>query len=195
MKRIVAALFAICIFITSNAQMQTRFWGLQFGYTWSSLESAKGRIAGHCAHSFVDNNTVTAYQGTFGGYDWDIIDFHFFQDSPKAYKIFYLVTFHKIYETLESAQSTYESILNSLRYKYGYHLDKETMELAQEYDEILAMSGHNEYCKRTWLIDSYGCSLCMQYIEIQGREFISVNLTYADREYLNKSVRQSREEL
>ena len=122
MKRLIVILCAICFCVNAMAQIQTKFWGLELTGSYESLERAKTTIANRCTYAEVKDNVISAMHGSFGGYDWNFIDFSFYKGM--YYKTLYFVSFQSYHKTQASAQSKFDSLLNSLNDKYGKSLSE-----------------------------------------------------------------------
>lgn len=118
MKRLLICLLAICIGYMANAQIQTKFWGLELSKRYTSLTAANSIISDRCSFStIIDNNIIEANNGTLGGYDWGTICFYFCKDG--IYQALYSAGFASRHEYLYEARDKYQKVLNSLTSKYG----------------------------------------------------------------------------
>ena len=113
MKRLAIILFAICFGLKSNAQIQTKFWGLELSsFYYESLETLEGRISDRCKYTQVRDNSIVAMDGKLGGYDWNFVTFRFYKGEFS--RGLYAVSFSKNYETRVYAKPTYTQLLESL---------------------------------------------------------------------------------
>ena len=118
MKRFIAIVFTICVCICSNAQIQTKFWGLELSSFYNEpLEVLKDRISEKCQHAEIEKDAINATEGKFGGYFWDLISFKF-QESRQS-NGFYQVHFVSCHETCVTAREKYETLRDILSDKYG----------------------------------------------------------------------------
>lgn len=182
MKRLVVLFFAICFCAISNAQIQTKFWGLELSsFYYESLETLEGRISDRCKYTQVRDNSITAMDGKFGGYDWDFATFRFYKGEFS--RGLYAVSFSKHYETRINAKPIYAQLLVSLANKYGVFV-----ELKNEYAETSVAWGTKE--------GKYRCLLSLIEGESKGGEMLwYINLDYWDDNLLTLSIKQDENEL
>lgn len=179
MKRFFFTLCIACLCLNLNAQIQTKFWGLELSKTYTSLGSAKTIISDKCDFSEIDKTDIVAYEGSFGGYTWDSAYFCFHADRY-GYSL-YEVIFSSHYKSSETARSRYNSLLKSLNNKYGEHY-----------------SSTNTYQDTSvfWKENRYACFLSIRESESRGGElFWYVTLTYLDSYYLDLSIEEGESEL
>jgi hypothetical protein len=179
MKKVVATLFAICIFITANAQIQKQFWGLEFSKEYSSLEDAKNIISDRCECATLERDGIYAKNGSFGGYDWEYIQFQFYRKADA--RILTNVAFANWYSTKDAANEREDSLYSALCNKYG------------TWDYINADEGYivwNEY--NTGGEPIYYCMLSMSQTE---SEAWVVSIVYTDICSTELAEKQNNEEL
>ena len=125
MKRLAIILIAICFGLNSQAQIQTKFWGLEMSAHYPSLEYAKKIIANRCESLEVNNklNQIIAERGVFGGQEWDYAGFYFHKSCDG--QTLHMVSFFNKYKSVTPAQREYEFLEEALTKKYGKPLTKE----------------------------------------------------------------------
>lgn len=181
MKRTITLLIAFCIGFTANAQIQTKLWGLELAEHYLSLNEAKNIISSRCAFSQIEEDNITATDGTFGGYDWKFANFSFLR-SGFSYPVLYNVDFSINYYNYESAKSRYDALLTALRGKYGTPFSN-----GDVYSDI----------SNLWSDDtSTRCMLRLVKAESKGGDiFWYVILSYYDTDYLERAINESEDEL
>ena len=182
MKRLAIILFAICFGLKSNAQIQTKFWGLELSsFYYESLETLEGRISDRCKYTQVRDNSIVAMDGKLGGYDWNFVTFRFYKGEFS--RGLYAVSFSKNYDTRISAKPIYTLLLESLTNKYGTPI-----ELKNEYTKTSVAWGSKE--------GKYRCSLELMEGESRGGKMLwYINLDYWDDNLLTLSIKQEEDEL
>lgn len=181
MKRVLTCLLAICIGYMANAQVQTKFWGLEISQQYASLSQAKRIISERCEYSAIEDNCILGQKGTFGGYEWDFANFYFHQEGLEH--TLYLVVFQSYHKSREAAREKYQSLSNALTQKYGISPNT-TKEVNGE--------------SSMWDVgDSrYNFSLHMEQSESQGKEMLwYVHIGYYDIDLLIARKDQSENEL
>lgn len=94
-----------------NAQrVQERFFGYCFYSEISFLEDAMNK-RGYTNQKGL--NELKAYDVSFGGYNWPFVTFSFFKNQM------YCVSFSNNCKTKKESQDLYNSLLSSLKSKYG----------------------------------------------------------------------------
>lgn len=182
MRMFIIALIAVSFCVNSNAQIQTKFWGLEMSKSYYvSLETLRDIISHECEYAKIEGNTVSTLDGTFGGREWDFSRFEFYNDGQS--NRLYSVRFSSYHNSYGSAKGKYDSLLSSLSGKYGE---------ARDYSK-----SENELSKAWGLTDSpYGVSLDLTFSESAGGEWYwYVVLWYIDYDTLNLSIKQNDEEL
>lgn len=177
MKRILTITFALLISVLANAQIQTKFWGLELSKRYSSLMVAKNIIANKCQYAEIKGNEISASKGSFGGYDWNFIDFDFYNQS------FYLVHFSSYHTTRELAKYKFDSLLRALSNKYG-----DPYNSSDDYEDIT----------RLWITpeSQISCTLSINKSESKGGDvYWYVDLSYYDKYLLVQSKLQDEDEL
>ena len=177
MKRLVLFVFAILLTSSLSAQIQRKFWGLELSKSYT-LSNAEQFISDKCEWSKINKEGITAYKGYFGGREWDFATFRFF--ANRYGNTLYAVTFSNNYNTLASAQDTFNSLRKSLDDKYAAFKVNDS-------DEMSA----------TWLEnDRIFCWLQMYRSESKGGDvFWYVDLNYIDGYYLDMATESSDDEL
>ena len=117
MKRTILFLLGVYLSVIANAQIQTKFWGLELSEYYPSLESAIGIISDRCEYTDIEDNTIVAMDGKFGGYEWKFVYFAFYNEAH--YKVLYNVRFSDNHKNRDTAMSEFESLAKSLKNKYG----------------------------------------------------------------------------
>ena len=179
MKKVFICLLAICIGYIANAQIQTKFWGLELSKRYTSLTAAKSIISDRCAYSRIDGNNIEASDGTLGGYDWGTVVFNFSQDNT-----LYSAGFASEHDYLYEAKNKCQQLLNSLTAKYG----------EPTFDRTDVTEGYVEY--KTWLDESgkYYCILAIPNPTIEDTTWY-VTLIYTDLELFSQLREQQEDEL
>lgn len=178
MKRVLTFLLAICIGYMANAQIQTKFWGLELSKRYTSLTAAKGIISDRCASAKIVGNAIEARDGTLGGYDWDTVGFYFYDDG--THQALYSVGFASDHEHLQSAKDKYQKLLDTLTSKYGEGIPL---------NEGIESKG--------WIDDDmrYLCTLSMhKSIGEEGTAWFVV-LVYNDQDLVSDRQKQQEDEL
>lgn len=182
MRRFIIALIAVCFCINSNAQVQTKFWGLEMSKTYYvSLETLKDIISYECEYAEIEGDTIDALDGSFGGREWDFSRFSFYNDGQS--NRLYSVRFSSYHNSYDSAKNKYDSLLRSLSSKYGE---------ARDYSK-----SENELSKGWMFMDSpYGVTLDLTFSESKGGGWYwYVVLWYMDYDTYNLSAKQDDAEL
>lgn len=113
---LLAVAFYFLMSFAANAQMQTKFWELEIGKSYSSINEAASLIEDRCTSYRINSNALEVRQGRFGGYDWDFIDFTF---AGRVEKKLYKVEFVNCYKTKGVAVDMATPLYQSLKNKYG----------------------------------------------------------------------------
>lgn len=181
MRKIIITLLSVCLSVSASAQIQTKIWGLELSKFYSSLEDAKNQISSRCDYAEVDGESISATRGSFGGYDWNFIDFSFYRGSYS--RALYNVHFSSYHQTRDSAKSKYDSLADALTNKYG-----ETLNTSNEYD-----SAHYMWTEHD---SPYSCSLRLLRNESKGGEmYWYVILSYCDHDLLDLALESVNDEL
>lgn len=136
MKRLTILLFALCLCTSISAQIQTKFWGLELGNKYyNSVKEAQAIISTHCEFNEIEGDAITAFNGSFGGYEWRFVDFSFIKGT--IYYSLFDVTFSHNFSNYESAKKRYDSLCETLNKKYGiiYNTRKENNELSDTWSD------------------------------------------------------------
>ena len=181
MKKLAIITLAICLGLNSYAQIQTKFWGLEFSSLYQgSLETLKNSIADRCQYATVEGEAIYATDGRFGGYYWDYVQFSFCKrESGRSLNDVGFASSHKTYD---EARSRYVALLKALAEKYGAPLKS---------------SDHRNSDVR-WLDVSkkYGCTLSLvSPEENEAEKSWCVLLIYTDVDRLRQIVNAERDEL
>lgn len=180
MKKYLSILITLCLCVSVNAQIQTKFWGLELSNWYSSLEAAKEIIADKCDYAYIEDNCIKANQGNFGGYEWKFITFDFYKGAMN-YSLFD-VNFSSNHQTYSSAKNKYDILLSSLTNKYGIPYTND--EDPEDVSHIWADDGE------------YRCMLEITRAESKGGEiYWYVTLDYYDLELLSLKVKKENDEL
>ena len=179
MKKIFAVLFAICFYVTANAQIQTKFWGLEFSKEYSSLEDAKNIISDRCECATLERDGIYAKNGSFGGYDWEYIRFDFCRKANA--RILTNVAFANWYKTKDAANVRYDLLYGALCSKY------DTWDFMNADEGYVAWFEYNTEGKLT-----YDCMLSMS--ETETGAWI-VSLSYTDYRSTELARKQNNDEL
>lgn len=175
MKRIVVGLLATCLCVIANAQIQTKFWGLELSEHYTSLTSAKNIISDRCAYASVEDDSIYALVGKFGGHTWNLVTFGFYQGVYS--KALCSVSFIKECDDKDSAITMYTSLMRSLNDKY-----KDCSKVIG--DDMQAIWSDS--------VDKYRCSLTLDG-KTNGVWFVT--LIYCDRGLLELALEQEESEL
>lgn len=181
MKRLALILLAICFGLNSNAQIQTKFWGLELSsFYYESLETLKNRITDKCQYAMVGDNEISAMNGKFGGYYWDYISFKFYKgEFSRGLHQVYFASNHADYS---SARGKYNNLLETLVNKYG------APEQPQNSSKRNAANWFSTDRK-------YACSLSLVGSDNQGEEKPwTVYIMYADVNLLKLELNKEKEE-
>jgi hypothetical protein len=178
MKKLILVLITFCYCLISNAQIQTKFFGLELSKTYSSLGVAKSILSQRCEHIDIDKDEISAYNIQFGGHQWEGVRFEFFK-TPTGY-ILYRVFFCNPDTEPAIAKVTHISLLNSLNKKYGKPIDK-----SDELQQIWILPPKTNIC----------CSLlCVNY-SYGNRECWGLTLQYTDLIWLEEEKSENDAEL
>lgn len=112
MRRLLIVL-ALLISVIANAQIQTKFWGLELAKCYGSLDEAREIISQRCKHSMIQDNQIVALDGNLGGYNWNYATFSFLDNT------LYSVSFVSYYKTFEDAVDKTAHLEVDLTRKYG----------------------------------------------------------------------------
>lgn len=180
MKKLAILFLALCFYVSANAQIQTKFWGLELSKPYTSIEGAQGIMDDRCEYSFIDNNSILAGKGTFGGYEWNHVSFQFHKKN--LYWFLYKIAFSSHHTTITYAIDKYSFLLESLKVKYG----EPTFHNMDEGVVVIWNDANN----------SHGCSLSWTKSESKGGEvFYYVDLEYYNVDYLREVYQQGKNEL
>ena len=130
----VLLVFAFCFLISFpvSGQMQTKFWELELGKSYTSINEAALLIKDRCSSYRINGDVLSAFQGRFGGYNWDFIDFTFTGGSERC---MFVVEFVNYYETKEDAVDMATPLYQSLKSKYGMPEKVGTIEYRWSFQE------------------------------------------------------------
>ena len=178
MRRVLTCLLAICIGYMANAQIQTKFWGLELSKRYTSLAAVKNIISDRCASSRIVGNTIEAKNGTLGGYDWDTVGFYFHDDGK--HQALYSAGFASGHEHLQGAKDRYQKLLDTLTSKYGERISL---------NEGIESKG--------WIDDDmrYLCTLSMHKSIGEEGTIWMVVLVYNDQDFVSYLQKQQEDEL
>lgn len=182
MKRIILLLAFFCISFSSSAQIQTKFWGLELSRRYLSLSQAKDIVSNKCKYVDIEENSIKAFDGFFGGYNWDFITFDFHKSTPVYSWTLYTTSFSSYHKNSEDAKRKYQLLQNSLTTKYG------SPSLLERDDELLSSWAGAE--SRIYCLLKYEKGMSRG-----GDMYFYVTLNYIDRDVLDLSVQQQESEL
>ena len=181
MKKLLVFLFAICVSITINAQIQKNFWGLELSkYYYESLDVLKDRIANKCQYAMVGDNEISAIKGKFGGYYWDYISFKFFKGEFS--RGLYQIDFTSNHADFTSARDKYNILLETLTSKYGVPEQTE--------------NGGKTFTKH-WFSSDRGHACCLSLFGSENKEEEkpwAVYIMYADVNLLELELNKENDE-
>lgn len=177
MKKLITMLLTTCIYVVASAQIQTKFWGLEMGATYASLELAKETIKSKCHSCEIKENGIKSKGGQFAGYNWDFVDFSFYNNT------LFFVHFSSYYKTQDLANEKFYSLYYSLITKYG-------QPFSENHNNKTSLS--DVWCDDT----SMRCFLHLLKAEsMAGHENWYVNLTYYNNNIFNMSLEAELDEL
>ncbi len=181
MKRIILCLLTIGLYAIANAQIQTKFWGLELSKHYSSLNQVREIISDRCDYAIIDGDSIIARVGSFGGYDWSHIMFGFYNEYNT--KALYSVIFLNTYSTRASAKDRYDSLFNALSNKYGTPED-----IGSTYDDFRYRwsdeDSNNSCLLRLNIEEAIGGNLCW-----------CVCISYLSHDYAELASEQDEDEL
>lgn len=165
-----------------NAQIQTKFWGLELSKWYPSLSNAKSIISDRCEYVSLEvNNKLLAMDGSFGGYSWEFATFSFYKGED--WSVLYDVYFSNPYTQYDTAKSRYDSLLESLSDKYG-----NSYVTKDEFDDVINIWSED--------LSDIRCMLRLHRAESKGGEnYWYVDLNYYDMNRIEKIVEQQDDEL
>ena len=79
-------ILSLLVSVTANAQIQTKFWGLEIGKEYPSLEYVENIIKDKCKETLIYEGYVGAFNGSFAGYTWDAILLEFSKGETKTFQ-------------------------------------------------------------------------------------------------------------
>lgn len=181
MKKLLVFLFAICTSITINAQIQTKFWGLELSKYYPSLSQATEIVSQKCKYARIEDDSIYAIGGSFGGYYWDSVRFHFCNGYYS--KALDNVIFFSDHSSQSSAREQYNSLFRALCKKYSA-----PEKLSDSYDDI----------SHRWRKEGskYSCMIRLLKIEsTYGNTSWCVCLSYLDHHLAESVIAQEENEL
>lgn len=162
----------------ANAQIQTKFWGLDLAKSYSSLKAVRDFISDDCEYAVIEGNNIRALNGDFGGYKWGLVNFQFHKRNKYA---LYGVEFSDNFNTKRAAEVLFDQLYLSLTEKYG-----DVDELSDEKDDTICLWADMKNC----------CFLRLINGESQGGvTYWYVILYYCNRDLLNFITQEGVDEL
>lgn len=181
MKRIITILFSVCLCVIANAQIQTKFWGLEFSNNYASLETAKNIISAKCDYAEIVGAEIVALDCNFGGYMWEGAAFSFYRGINGYF--LRQVSFFSQPSSYNSAKTKYNALFDSLRAKYG-----EPKSASNETDATFGLWADTEL--------RFSCMLSLSNSQRKdGISYWGVSLLYTDIEVSNLAKQQHNAEL
>ena len=127
MKRAFLIFITTLICAIASAQIQRKFFGLEMNKVYTFPNNAASIIKERFLQvEVVDENTIAARSGKFGGYNWDWAKFEF------HISMLYDISFLFQTRTKEDVQTRFDSLVDDLTRKYGESLGDEKFRVWHE---------------------------------------------------------------
>ena len=117
MKRIVIAVLCILFSAGMQAQIQTKFLGLELSKGYPTIERARDIIADRCERTEINGNLLFAYGVHFAGSKWESATISFYKINNT--NVIDAVSFVKSDMRRKELKSLFNDYLEALTNKYG----------------------------------------------------------------------------
>lgn len=179
MKRLITILCSICLCVMANAQIQTKFWGLELSKSYISLYAVKNMISDKCERIEIKDNSISGRNGKFGGYNWGFVDFGFYKEASSHFTLSQV--YFTDYSDYKTAKERYDYLLSALSNKYGESNTKISSEQTVNY----------------WSMPSkpHCCFLFLKKQNDISEDCWSTTLVYSNHELLKLTLKEDTDEL